>query len=231
MRINLGSSLGGAAFEKMCNFFTMYSYPYSYNAANRFRTGEMPIVIGDYTGTYNTLKVFATEIEGAWSFYPLPGEMDENGNINNVSVSAVTASVMVKGCDAEQDQKNAWEFMTWWTSEEAQYRFGTEIESLLGAAARYQTANRQAMSKLPWDKASMVMIQEQWNWAKAIPQVPGGYYTARNIEFAWTEVINNPAAGPNTTFVEYVSKIDREIDRKRETFKDKIAQMTGKAVE
>ena len=51
--------------------------------------------------------------------------------------------------------KRAWEFMKWWTGEDAQYRFGTEIESLLGAAARYQTANLQAMSRLPWEKKSM----------------------------------------------------------------------------
>ena len=39
MRINLDSKLGLGAFEKMCNLFTMYSFPYQYDAANRFRTG------------------------------------------------------------------------------------------------------------------------------------------------------------------------------------------------
>jgi ABC-type glycerol-3-phosphate transport system substrate-binding protein len=226
------------AFKEWTEFYTSAGLPNTYDFANRFRTGEVPIGISSYS-QYSQLAVFAPEIQGLWEFSLVPGtpRVDENGEtyIDHSCASNTSGCVMLS-IDSSTEEgmsriKNAWEFMTWWTSEEAQYRFGTEIESLLGAAARYQTANRQAMAKLPWDKASMVMIQKQWNWAKEIPQVPGGYYTARNIEFAWKEVINNPAADPNTTFVEYVSKIDREIDRKREEFKDKIAQMTGKAVE
>ncbi|MBE6534065.1 MAG: extracellular solute-binding protein, partial [Ruminococcaceae bacterium] len=79
MRINLDSNVSLTAFETMCEMFTMYSFPYQYDFANRFRTGEMPIGFADYTGTYNQLKVFATEIEGLWSFYPLPGMSDEEG--------------------------------------------------------------------------------------------------------------------------------------------------------
>ena len=62
MRINLDSKVGLDSFERTCNFFTQYGFPYIFDAANRFRTGEMPIVISDYTGLYNQLKVFATEI-------------------------------------------------------------------------------------------------------------------------------------------------------------------------
>lgn len=156
---------------------------------------------------------------------------DENGNVVvDHSCGSSSAGCIMLAMDKTTEEgrshiQRAWEFMKWWTGEDAQYRFGTEIESLLGAAARYQTANLKAMSRLPWDKKSMVTIQEQWKYAKAVPQVPGGYYTARNIEFAWKEVINNDT-DPNTTFVEYVSKINQEIARKREEFADKIIEMT-----
>ena len=52
MRINLDSNVGLEAFTMMCDMYTMYSFPYSYNFSNRFRTGEMPIGIGGYCGTY-----------------------------------------------------------------------------------------------------------------------------------------------------------------------------------
>ena len=39
---------------------------------NRFRTGEMPIGIVDYT-TYNMLTVMAPEIKGLWDFTMVPG--------------------------------------------------------------------------------------------------------------------------------------------------------------
>jgi len=234
------------AFKEWTEFYTLYNLPNTYDFANRFRTGEVPVGVASYS-QYSQLAVFAPEIQGLWEFSLVPGTIktdekgntlyDENGNVvvDHSCASNTSGCVMLSMDSSTEEGRNrisrAWEFMKWWTGEDAQYRFGTEIESLLGAAARYQTANLQAMSRLPWDKKSMTMIQEQWKYSKAVPQVPGGYYTARNIEFAWKEVINNAAADPNTTFVEYVSKIDREIDRKREEFKDKIAIMTGKAVE
>ncbi len=243
---DLNSDAALDAFKEWTEFYTLYNLPNTYDFANRFRTGEVPVGVASYS-QYSQLAVFAPEIQGLWEFSLVPGTIktdangntlyDENGKaiVDHSCASNTSGCVMLSMDSSTEEGRNriarAWSFMKWWTGEDAQYRFGTEIESLLGAAARYQTANLQAMSRLPWDKKSMTMIQEQWKHSNAIPQVPGGYYTARNIEFAWKEVINNAAADPNTTFVEYVSKIDREIDRKREEFKDKIAQMTGKAVE
>ena len=217
MRINLGSSLGGAAFEKMCNFFTMYSYPYSYNAANRFRTGEMPIVIGDYTSTYNTLKVFATEIEGMWSFYPLPGERDADGNINNVSVSGVTASVMVKGCDGEQAQKNAWEFMKWYTGTDTQISYANEMVAILGPSAKHQTANKLALESLPWTTDEARQVRYQFNNLASIPNYPGTYIIARYTNFAFLSAYNDKV-DPVDAINEYIATIDKEIARKRDEF-------------
>ncbi len=243
---DLNSDAALDAFKEWTEFYTLYNLPNTYDFANRFRTGEVPVGIASYS-QYSQLAVFAPEIQGLWEFSLVPGTIqrddneniiyDENGDpVVDHSCASTTSGCVMLAMDSSTEAgrkriARAWEFMKWWTGEDAQYRFGTEIESLLGAAARYQTANLQAMARLPWDKTSMTMIQEQWKYSKAIPQVPGGYYTARNIEFAWKEVINNAGADPNTTFVEYVSKIDREIDRKREEFKHKIEQMTGKAVE
>ncbi len=243
---DLNSDAALDAFKEWTEFYTLYNLPNTYDFANRFRTGEVPVGIASYS-QYSQLAVFAPEIQGLWEFSLVPGTVqkdadgnviyDENGEaVVDHSCASTTAGCVMLSMDSTTEEgrhriARAWEFMKWWTGEDAQYRFGTEIESLLGAAARYQTANLKAMARLPWDKNSMTMIQKQWQYSKAIPQVPGGYYTARNIEFAWKEVINNAGADPNTTFVEYVSKIDREIDRKREEFKHKIEQMTGKAVE
>ncbi len=228
------------AFKEWTQFYTLYDLPNTYDFSNRFRTGEVPVGIASYS-QYSQLAVFAPEIQGLWEFSLVPGtvQYDENGNklydengeiVVDHSCASMTSGCVMLSIDTTNEKglnraRRAWEFMKWWTGEDAQYRFGTEIESLLGAAARYQTANLKAMARLPWDKKSMSMIQLQWEHAKAVPQVPGGYYTARNIEFAWKEVINN-STDPNTTFVEYVSKINQEIARKREEFADKIVEMT-----
>ena len=81
MAINFDDPGVSLAFEQMCNYYTQYSLPYTYDFANRFRTGEMPIGIAAYT-TCNQLSVFASELSGLWTFAPLPGQYvyDENGD-------------------------------------------------------------------------------------------------------------------------------------------------------
>ena len=63
---NLGSNGALDAFQRMTDWFTLYGQPVTYDFANRFRTGELPIAIQNYT-MYNQLKVFAPEISGLWA--------------------------------------------------------------------------------------------------------------------------------------------------------------------
>ena len=176
MRINLDSNLALTAFDDMCALFTMYSFPYQYNFANRFRTGEMPIGFADYTGTYNHLKVFATEIEGLWSFYPLPGMEDEEGNINNDAVAGVSAVVMITGTDRKAD---AWKFMKWYVGAECQTDYSNEMVAILGPSAKHPTANKEALESLPWTREEYEQIKTQFDNLAGIPNYPGAYIVGR----------------------------------------------------
>ena len=214
MRINLDSQVGLASFEKMCNLFTMYSFPYQYDAANRFRTGEMPIILGDYTGVYNQLKVFATEIEGKWQFLPLPGETDAEGNINNVSISGVAATVMVKGCS---DRDRAWSFMKWYTGESCQVSFANEMVAILGPSAKQATANRDALASLPWTVEEFAQVSAQFENLASVPNYPGSYIIDRYTNFAFLSAFNDKA-NPSEALLQYISTINKEIERKRDEF-------------
>ncbi len=221
MRINLDSQLALASFEKMCNLFTMYSFPYVYNAANRFRTGEMPIIIGDYVGTYNQLKIFATEIQGKWEFLPLPGEVngyDENGDpiINNVSISGVSACVMVNGCEEEMQPK-AWEFMKWYTGEQCQIDYANEMVAILGPSGKQATANKAALASLPWTTKEYEQVQLQFNNLAAIPNYPGAYIIDRYTNFAFLSAYND-GADPSDSLMTHINTINKEIARKRAEF-------------
>ena len=214
IRINLDSALSLSSFDFMCNLFTMYSFPYSYNAANRFRTGEMPIILGDYVGTYNQLKVFATEIEGKWTFMPLPGEVDADGNINNVACSTVVASVMVKGCE---DRVRAWSFMQWYTGAECQVDFSNEMVAIMGPSAKQAVANRHALAQMPWTTDEYNEIQAQFNNLASVPNYPGAYIVARYTTFAFQNAYT-ANADPATEMLSYINTINKEINRKRLEF-------------
>ena len=214
MRINLDSNVCLEAFTYMCNLFTMYSFPYKYDASNRFRTGEMPIIIGSYTGVYNTLVVFATEIRGSWQFFPLPGVEDENGHINNCSVSTNTAVAMINGCKNDQ---GAWKFMTWQTGEQCQAMYANEMVAILGDSAKHATANIEAIDDLTWTHEELTEIKKQLNNIASVPNYPGAYIVPRYTNFAFLASYND-MADPAESLLGYINTINKEISRKRDEF-------------
>ncbi len=214
MRINLDSNVALEAFTTMCDLFTMYSFPYKYDFANRFRTGEMPIGFASYTGTYNQLKVFATEIEGLWGFYPMPGYEDEEGNINNVAVSTSSAIVMITGCDNEQ---GAWDFMRWHVGAKCQADYSNEMVAILGPSAKHSTANEKALKELPWTAKELEQIEYQFHNLAAIPNYPGTYIISRYTQFAFLDAYSDNVE-PATALQSYITTINKEITRKRAEF-------------
>lgn len=220
MRINLDSSLGLKAFETMCNMFTQYSFPYKYSAANRFRTGEMPIIISDYTSLYNHLVVFATELDGCWTFVPLPGYERVNAKgekyIDNSAVSSVTAAVMVK--EENKDYTEAWTFMKWYTDAPCQTEYANEMVAILGDSAKHSTANITALGSMPWTTDEYTEIKKQFTSLASIPNYPGFYIIDRYTNFAFLSAYNNDA-DPSSELLSYIKTINKEITRKREEFK------------
>ena len=218
MRINLDSNLALEAFETMCNNFTMYSFPISFDFANRFRTGEMPIGFGDYNDTYNKLTVFATEIKGLWEFLPLPDieHTREDGTtyINNVSVATTTAICMMNGCD---QQERAWEFMKWYTGADCQIKYSNEMVAILGPSAKPACANKDALREMPWTSEEYKQIAYQFSNLASIPDYPGTYIIGRYTNFAFLAAYNDKK-DPVDELQSHISTINKEITRKREEF-------------
>lgn len=219
-KIGLDSDIALEAFEFVCRLYTDYSFPVSYDASNRFRTGEMPIVIGDYIGTYNTLTVYATEIDGLWEFCPLPGsetgEVDENGKeiINYNSLASVNATVLLHGCDNLQA---AWAYLQWQTSAEVQAEYGNKMVALIGPSAKYQAANKNAIRNLSWTASERAAIEDQMAHLSSIVNYPGSYIKDRYMKFAFLDAVND-SMPPVDALSAYISAINTEITRKREEF-------------
>jgi len=215
MRINLDSEYGLAAFNKMCDMFTQYSFPYQYDAANRFRTGEMPIILAGYTGLYNQLKVFATELDGCWTFVPVPGTLnEETGKIDNQTMAATAAVVMISGTT---NTKDAWDYMCWYTGAEAQIAYANEMVAIIGDSAKHSTANREALASMPWTYDEYIEVSKQFENLSAIENYPGFYFIGRHTNFAFLSAYND-GADPTTELLSYINTINTEITRKRKEF-------------
>jgi ABC-type glycerol-3-phosphate transport system substrate-binding protein len=210
---DLDSEKGIEAFKLWTEYYTDYKLPVEFDFANRFRTGEMPIGISDYT-TYNQLSVSAPEIRGMWGFVPVPGTLQPDGTINREVPSGGNAVVIMKQA---KDKDAAWEFMKWWTSTDTQTLFGREMEGLMGAAARYPTANIEALDKLPWPIDDYKNLKAQFEWVRGIPEVPGGYFTGRHLLNAFYKVVNKQV-DPREAMMNYSQYIQDEIRLKRNEF-------------
>ncbi len=216
METNFDSEEGMSAFEFWCDFYTSYSFSLSITGntfINRFRSGEMPIGIASYD-TYNTLAVSAPEIRGKWKFAVIPGTQQADNTIDHSGAASGTSVVMMENTEVAEQ---AWKFMKWWVSADTQVGYAREIEAILGSAARHPTANIEAFKQLAWTVAEQEVLLDQWEVTVGVPEVPGGYYTGRNLENAFRQVVNGNL-NPRDTFESKIITINRELDRKRAEF-------------
>ena len=197
------------AFRMWTSFFTQYSFPLTYDFYNRFRTGEMPIGIANYS-MYNTLAVLAPEIRGLWDMTLVPGITQVDGTVNHTVTSSGLSSIMM---ERAKDKTSSFSFLEWWTGDESQLRFGEEIEGLLGASGRYCAANQNTVADLSWPDDTYTVLLKQWESVTAIPQLPSSYEVSRNVLNAFRSVVysgNNAREMLN----KYSQIIDIEIARK-----------------
>lgn len=211
--IKLLSDVSIDTFTQWTNFYTKYGLPKTYDFFNRFRLGLMPMAIQSYT-TYATLTAAAPEIADYWEMYELPGVVTDDGSIRNVTTGGGTGAVIL----SESEHKEAaWEFIKWWTSADVQYRYGFEVENILGSSARVATANVEALNKYSWRKSTLNNIMTQWEKVEEIPEVPGGYYVSRVLDQAFWNV-TNAGENPKDMLMKWNDVAQTEITRKREQY-------------
>lgn len=73
----------------------------------------------------NYLNASAPELKGLWAIAPIPGVLNEDGTVNNTETANGTASIILGNT---KQPENAYKFLKWWVSAEAQGRFGVELE-------------------------------------------------------------------------------------------------------
>ena len=211
----LDSDIAVNTFKEYCEYYTDYGLDKTTSVEERFRTGECPIIIADYT-VYNNLEVSAPDIAGLWDFTIVPGTVQADGTVDHSVGCTGLASLIM----ADTDEPDAcWEFIKWLTSADVQTLFDREMESLMGSAARVATANQEAFGRMPWKVDTYEALAEAFTWVKGIPQVPGGYYSWRNVNNAfYTVTTKTDTASPREELMDKVLYINDEITYKRKEF-------------
>ena len=201
-------------FEEWTDFYTKYNLPKDYSFFNRFRIGLVPMAVQTY-GQYSALSAAAPEIKGKWAMAEIPGYVNEQGEIINTQTGFGSACMILK--DSEHHEE-AWELLKWWMSTDTQHRYALDIETILGVAGRYTSANVNATLQLDWGKGANEIIEGQWRKVKEIAEIPGGYYVSRAIDQAFWNVLTMNE-NPKDMMKKWGEVADVEITTKIEQYK------------
>nr|WP_297707988.1 extracellular solute-binding protein [uncultured Butyrivibrio sp.] len=209
----LSSTAAMEAFKDYTDLYTNYGLDKQMDFSNRFRTGEVPIGIANYT-TFCQLEIFAPEIKGSWDFAVIPGTLKEDGTVDNQVLVDTVDTVIMKQTDSLDE---AWTFLKWWMQSDTQLQYCQTVESVMGTAARVPTANREVLEQLPWSNAELRELNAQLENSSGIPAVPGYYMTNRMISYAYSDVVSNNS-NPRESLYLNVETINKELTRKRSAY-------------
>ena len=212
-KTTLNSQEAIQVFDFIYSLYLEYQIPQEVDFLNRFRKGITPIGIADYS-FYNQISVFAPEISGLWDFKRVPGVVGADGTVNFAAPANINACVMMSNA---KNPEYTWEFMKWWTSGDVQTDFGRQLESIMGTAARYPTANLEALEQIPWSPESYDSLMHQWHSVQGVPEVPGGYFLPRYANFAYRDITMS-AADVGEALTTAANIVNNEIFRKRIEF-------------
>ena len=197
-------------FDYWVKMYTDYQIVKEAEFYNRFRMGIMPLGIAPYTTYFNFVEM-APEIQGKYSMALVPSfEADGNSSIAGGGSGCVIINKSEK-------KEAAWEFLKWYTSDEAQTEYSRQVESKLGLVGRVATANVQALNNLDWDSTQLSVINEQWKRVVEVPEIPGSYYLIRAVDQAFWSVINGEA-NTKDAVAQWSASADAEIERKYDEF-------------
>ena len=206
-------------FEDWTDYYSKYNLPKEYNFFNRFRIGLVPMAIQSY-GQYSALSAAAPEIKGKWDMAEIPGTLREDGTIDRTQAGFGNACMIL---ELSEHKDEAWRLLKWWMREDTQYRYALDIESILGVAGRYTSANMAATLSLDWGKEANRTLERQWNNVEEVAEIPGGYYVARAVDQAFWNVLSMNA-NPKDMMKKWGEVADVEITTKINQYKDDVKE-------
>ncbi len=204
-------------FKEWTELYTNQGLNYSINVVTRFRTGEVPVLVADYTWV-NSINLSAPEISGKWAIAKIPGTEQADGSVDHTAAAMVGSAFIVASSVEQNGMKDeAWEFLKWWTSEETQKTYSMELKAENGEAAELPMANVDAIANGSLKEEVKEVVLSIIPDLKAEPQIPGGYITGRTIRNAFMSVVTDNSDPIDTLYLE-LDAINTEITNKRLEF-------------
>ena len=217
-QVNFESQVGKESFVQLVELYRDYGLDKDFDVLTRFRSGEMPIIIGG-TATYQSFAAIATEIQGRWAMAPVPGTLKEDGTIDHTAVSTSNGAIILKAAKERGVADEAFEFVKWWADAKTQEKYAYAMESIQGIAGRPSLANLTAFENVGWTDEEKALLNKQRSMTKGIEQIPGNYIILRHFTNALRTSFND-YEDPLRQLNIQCRFINQELIRKRAEFVD-----------
>ncbi|MGN0299422.1 MAG: extracellular solute-binding protein [Lachnospiraceae bacterium] len=214
---NLDTIDAQLVFKDWTEYYTKYAFDLSVSIVTRFRTGEIPLMVVDYT-YINSIAAAAPEIAGKWAIAAIPGTEKADGSIDHTAQCMVSSSMIIRQTVEEKGtQDEAWEFLKWWTSAATQQEYNEQLKVVEGDSAELPLANLEAVMAIAETNGRADAMATIIESLRGTPQVPGGYITGRCLQNAFLSVVDD-YVDPVDTIYAQIRFIDQELKTKREEF-------------
>lgn len=212
MRVNLDSDVAIDAFVEYCDYYTKYDVPVIWDMT-RFRTGEVPIFVGDAIATYNGLMSIV-ELRGLWEMAPMLGTEKEDGTIDCTTGVSVACNVIPRGAD---NPEATWKYLYWYAQTETQQLYMEEQRAVSGTTVKFNPANLEMILDQPWTYFERSAIETQLQNLTATHEYPGGYLVGVYGNNAFMDAYNN-GMDPAKAMLTRIDEMNEELSRKREEY-------------
>lgn len=217
-QVNFECAEGKESFVELVKLYRDYGLDRDFDILTRFRSGEMPIIIGG-TATYQSFAAIATEIQGRWAMTTVPGTRKEDGTIDYTAVSTSNGAIILKAAKERGVADEAFEFVKWWADAKTQEKYAYAMESIQGIAGRPSLANVVAFENVGWTDEEKAIFNKQRAYTKGIEQIPGNYIILRHFTNALRTSIDD-YEDPLRQLNIQCRFINEELIRKRAEFVD-----------
>ncbi len=151
-----------------------------------FRKGTIPIGLTSLS-MYSQLLVSAPELSGKWEIAVSPaGYNSLTGQLERWQMGGSTSCAVM---NSSKNPDKAWQFLSWWMSDEVQSNYVQQIRSAWGDEFLWTSANKKAFNSSVYASNHKQVILKQWEWLFEVQRIPGWYMVERELSNAWNYIV------------------------------------------
>mgnify|MGYP000913099114 FL=1 len=201
-------------FKRFTELFTKHKVPKQIQQVEDFRRGAIPLMCISTNVVYGAYTYASPELQGKWTTALIPGTVRKDGTINHSGYLGTNNFAIF---EKSKLQKEAFEWIKWFMSEEIQVVYSKEYQTKLQGAFNV-SPNIKAMARMDIKPEHRTVLMKQLEQDIGIPFALGGETVWRYVDNATASVVLN-GMDSEKAIRQAAKEVTDEMNRKAKEFK------------